>query len=103
MAVPNDISRFRNTELILVDDQEVFGTWSQPQFLLERPDESLINKFRVTSALEGRPDLIAARLYGTPQLDWVLVAFNNVRDVLNWPRAGDTIEYPLETVVFPQL
>ena len=63
----------------------------------------MIGVYQVTSETEGRPDLIANAVYGNPQLDWILIAFSNVYDTLNWPRAGDFIEYPLDVVVLPQL
>ena len=102
MAEVHDTSRFTKTELILEDGVETFGTWSMPSYLIERPIDDNIKKFKVMSALEGRPDLIANQLYGTPSLDWVLIAFNGVRD-LNWPRAGDTIEYPIPRIVVTEL
>ncbi len=96
-------SRLKKTPPTIVDGKETFGVWVQPDFLLERPSEDNIGVFSVTNQFEGRPDLISHRLYGTPLLDWVLIAFNGVRDPFNWPRAGDLIEYPLDTVVLPQL
>jgi hypothetical protein len=103
MADLDQFSRFQASQPIIYDGVDTFGTWTQPSFLRERPQEDQIGVFRVTSPLEGRPDLIANQLYGTPLLDWVLISFNNARRSLNWPRSGDTIEYPLETVVLPEL
>jgi hypothetical protein len=103
MTTFEDMSRFSKTEKVIQDGIETVGTSVQHNFLKERPDESLIKRFYVTNAVEGRPDLIAARVYGLPELDWVLIAFNKARDVLNWPRAGDVIEYPIASVVIPDL
>lgn len=103
MADLDQFSRFQQTEPIIFDGVNTFGMWTQPSFLKERPAEDDIGIFRVTSALEGKPHNIANELYGTPLLDWVLIAFNNARGALNWPKAGDTIEYPLDTVVLPEL
>jgi hypothetical protein len=103
MADLDQFSRLQQTERIIFDGVDTFGSWTQPSFLKTRPSEADIGVFRVTSALEGRPDLIAYRLYGTPLLDWVLISFNKARRALNWPRAGDSIEYPLDTVVLPEL
>lgn len=99
----DEFSRYRNTEQVVFDGEESIGSWTQPSFLINRPTEDLIGVFRVTSALEGRPDLIANQLYGTPLLDWILIAFNNARDTLNWPKTGDTIEYPLRRIVIPEI
>lgn len=99
----DDFSRFKDTELVIVDGKETFGRWKPFSFLTQRPPSEFIGVFQVTSALEGRPDLISNNLYGTPNLDWVLLSFNKVFETLNWPRTGDLIEYPLETIILPEL
>lgn len=103
MSELSQFSRFYKTERVIMDGAETFGTWDPPSFLTKRPPDDKIGVFRVTSATEGRPDLIANRLYGTPLLDWVIISFNGVSDTMNWPRAGDVIEYPLVNVVLPEL
>jgi len=97
-----DFSRLRKTDMVIVDGVETFGVWTQPSYLIARPDEQQIGKFKVANQYAGRPDLIANTLYGTPLLDWVLMAFNNVTE-LNWPSAGTIIEYPVDSLVFPEL
>jgi len=103
MPILDDFSRFRQTELIIVDGKETYGPWVAPAFLKERPPEDKIGVFKVTSAVEGRPDLISNAVYGTPLLDWVIISFNKVRNTLNWPRTGDLVEYPLDSVVLPEI
>lgn len=98
-----DFSRFSRTEMVIVDGKETFGRWSSYSFLKERPAEENIEIFKVTSAVEGRPDLISNQVYGTPLLDWVLIAFNNARGALNWPKTGDLVEYPVESIVVPEV
>lgn len=99
----DEFSRFKRTPPTIVDGKETYGRWVSFPFLTERPDEDFIRVFQVTSALEGRPDLISQQIYSTPLLDWVLIAFNGVRDPLNWPRSGDLIEYPVDIIVLPEL
>lgn len=99
----DEFSRFKRTPPVIVEGKETYGRWVMPGFLKTRPDESFIRVFQVTSALEGRPDLISFQVYSTPLLDWVLIAFNGVRDPLNWPRAGEMIEYPSDVIVLPEL
>ena len=99
----DEFSRYKSTEEILFDGNETIGSWSQPSFIITRPTDDLIGVFRVTSALEGRPDLISNQLYGTPLLDWVLISFNNARSALNWPKAGDSIEFPIRSLVIPEI
>lgn len=103
MADLDRFSRLQQTEPVIFRGVETFGRWRQPSFLRRRPAEDQIGVFRVTSATEGRPDLISNEVYGTPFLDWVLISFNNARRAINWPKAGDSIEYPLDSVVLPEL
>lgn len=96
-------SRLKNTPTVRYRDQIIYGMWVRPPFLTTklRPDQ--IGTLIVDNTLEGRPDKIAHYLYGSPQLDWILISFNNASDVLNWPRTNDIIKYPLDSVVIPQL
>lgn len=101
-------SRFQFTPTVLVtlpngETVETFGTWKMPNFLKKRPADENIGRYVVTSGVEGRPDEIAAEIYGSQYLDWILVAFNNAVDPLNWPKAGTVLEYPLPRVVFAEI
>lgn len=99
----SDLSRFSSTEMVIIEGNETYGRWNMPSFLKEQPDDSDIGIFKVTASTECRPDLISQEIYGTPLLDWVLISFNNVRNVLNWPKSGDLIEYPVESIVIPEV
>lgn len=108
-------SRFQTTDTILLplpggdpggdtgQVVETFGVWRKPSFLRNRPNNDQIGKYQVQTGRVARPDLIATDLYGSPFLDWVIIAFNNATDVLNWPDAGAVIEYPLPTIVFSEI
>lgn len=96
-------SRYRNTDLTIVEGLETVGVWEQPSYLVKRPSESLISRYYVDNAFEGRPDLIANLYYGNPRLDWVIIAFNNPSELLNWPRAGDIIEIVDSSLVYSAL
>ncbi len=102
MALDN-FSRFINTDPVIYNGLETYGRWKQFSFLAKRPSDDLISVYQVTSQFEGRPDLIAFTLYGNAQLDWVLLAFNNVFETLGWPRTGSLIEYPVDSVVLSEL
>jgi len=52
---------------------------------------------------KGRPDLIAYDLYGSTELDWLLIAFNDAFNVFNWPRAGDVINAPIPDIVLGEV
>ena len=103
MSELGDNSRFVTTESIIVDGKETLGRWSEPRFLTESVPESDIYAFQVDNRYEGRPDAIANILYNSPDLAWVLIAFNQARDPMNWPRAGDVIKYPDRSIVFSEL
>lgn len=95
----NQFSRFKTTESVLYQGKETISTWKKPSFLTKEISQSLVYSFQVTAEYNGRPDLISNRLYQTPFYDWVLLAFNNVTDTLNWPPTGLIIKYPDKTLV----
>lgn len=99
----SDHSRFRRQDTIIVDGVETMGRWKEPRWSLVRPDRSDISTFHVTNNYEGRPDRIADVIYGDPTMDWVLIAFNKVRNPLNWPKTGTVLEYPAGRIVFQEL
>ncbi len=102
-------SRFRLSEPIIYDGVETFGIFVKPSWLIQKPSDEFIGTFKISNIIEGRPDLVANQIYGTPLLDWVLISFNaayydnGARDVLNWPRANALIMYPVDSIVFPSL
>jgi hypothetical protein len=99
----DDYSRFAKTEKVIVDGHDTYGRWSSYSFLTEQLASNEIGSYRVGPATENRPDMISNAIYGTPLLDWVLIAFNNVTDVLNWPKSGMIIKYPAEAIVMPEI
>ena len=96
-------SRFRRQKPIYVNGVETMGRWNEPSWMKQRPDPSNVSTFVVTNDYEGRADKIANFIYGGPTMDWVLIAFNQVREPLNWPKTGTVVEYPSGAVVFPSL
>lgn len=102
-GILGEFSRFSKTEMIIVDGVETFGRWKEYSFLKNRPADDDIGVIQITSQLEGRPDSLSQQIYGTPELDWVIIAFNNIRETLNWPKAGDLVEYPVESIVLPEV
>lgn len=106
----NSFSRLLKTDQIIFQGKETFGSWSSFSWLETRPADNLISNFYVTSAMAGRPDRIAAQVYGSPRLDWVLIAFaarisndQTARMGLLWPKAGQIIEIPNESLVMTSL
>jgi hypothetical protein len=96
-------SRYTTTPETEYDGAHTYGKWKSYNFLTESLAENQTRTLYITNAYEGRPDLISQQIYNTTKLDWVLIAFNKVRNPLNWPRAGDIIRYPLESVVMTEI
>lgn len=91
-------SRFYGTDTTVFNGQETMDVWSIPDYLLN-VKEANIRYFTVTSNYSSRPDLISYELYGSTNYDWLLLTFNNVTDVLNWPPSGLRIKYPVKTII----
>lgn len=103
MTTISDFSRFKHTELLIEDGAEVFGTWNPPEYISGNIQDDKIANYKVNNTVEGRPDLISNELYGTPHFDWVLIAFNNPTEILNWPKAGLVIKYPIRSIVLTNI
>ena len=101
MTKLDSYSRFSQTQETIYKGNETYGMWSGYDFL--NRDDVATGVFRVPNHLVGRPDRISARLYGTPLLDWAIIAFNNPSEILGWPHAGELIKYPLDSEVFPSI
>lgn len=106
--VVDSTSRFQLTPAVIVDGPngekvETFGIWVRPKFLQTRPSKENIGKYAVDAGHAGRPDKIAAQIYGVSLYDWIIIAFNNAYETAGWPKAGTTIEYPLPQVVFIEI
>lgn len=96
-------SRFYKTQTVVFDGEEVFGKWDSPSFVGRNLRDGEYTPYQVDNAREGRPDMISNEVYGTTQLDWVLIAANGARGALNWPRAGDVIKVPIVDLVSSEL
>lgn len=110
MAELGEFSRFNKTPEVIIEGNETFGVWTSPSWLKNKPKDSQIGVFRVVNQFEGRPDRISNQIYGTTKLAWVLISFNAMhnndrlaRNGFGWPRAGQTILYPLDSIVFPEV
>jgi hypothetical protein len=102
--MPGSFSRFKNTQFIQRGNVTTYGRWTRPSFL----DRSLIDpteiqKVKIDQTLARRPDLIALKLYGIPELDWVITMFNRPLNTLGWPKAGIVIEAPTKKIVMQNL
>ena len=96
-------SRFIYTPLVTFQDKETYSKWVPTDVFKTRPAEQFITKYKVPQNQGGRPDLIAYTLYNDVNLDWVIIAFNNPRDVLGWPKPLEVIEIPDISLVLGEL
>lgn len=104
MALSRDpFSRFFGTDTTIFHDEEIYGKWNPPEIVKNNKNDSRTYVLVVDKSLEGRPDLISDRYYGTTKLDWLIIAFNNARQALNWPRVGEVIRVPHEDIATEEL
>ena len=99
----DSFSRFKETQPIIFDGKETFGSWKMPQFLVQDIDELQIIRIMVTNGRNGRPDLIASDIYGSPQYFWVLIAYNKPKNPIGWPAVGEVIRAPIADIVLANL
>lgn len=102
-------SRFRQTEAIITPSGfTTFGIMKKFKFLdRNNLDISQIGKITITGDLVGRADLIAYEVYKRSDLDWVITMFNHVINPFKypkqWPEVNQVVEYPISSVVLPEL
>lgn len=96
-------SRYVNTPLITFDGKETYGKWVEMAVFKTRPPADQVFKYQVPANYAGRIDLVAQDVYSDVNLGWVLIAFNNARDVFGWPKPLDVIEYPSFSLIFKEL
>lgn len=85
------IDRYTQLEKVETKGYVIPGPYIDPTFLTVKETEST---YKVGTGYAGRPDLIAQAVYGDSALFWVIIAYNNVTKVMNWPQIGEVIRYP---------
>lgn len=99
ISLPSN-SRFKlSTPILTADGKETFGVMTKFDFL--KTDR--YRTITINSYYAHRPDLIADDVYGSPSFYWVVIIFNKVRDPFQWPKIGDVIRLPVNSVVLPEL
>lgn len=96
-------SRFYDTDSVSFDDQTTFGYWSKPDLLSRKLKDDEVIRYVVNSNVAGRPDLISQEIYSTTKLDWLIISYNKVNGVFNWPKSGDVIEIPKPSLVSSEI
>lgn len=96
----DNLSRFKTTEPITIDQKETYGLWDPPTYTnLTQLNTNQIITIKIDQSLAGRPDLIANKHYGTPLLEWVIIMSNKPQNPLGWPKTGQTIKIPNRTLI----
>lgn len=96
----NDFSRFKETELVTRQGVQTFGRWVRPDFVnLSKLEAEDIISLTIDQRFAGRPDLISLEFYGVPQLEWIVVMFNNPLNPLGFPVIGSVIKLPSKAAV----
>lgn len=60
-------------------------------------------RYTITSTTAGRPDLVANLFYGSTELEWVVLQYNNIVDILEEFVAGKSIRLPSRNFVHTNL
>lgn len=74
------------------------GWWERRIFPSSIDDIKII----IPSKYSGRPDLLAAEIYGRATLMWVILQYNNIVDINTEFVVGKTIKVPTPKRVFTQ-
>ncbi|MDP1712442.1 MAG: hypothetical protein Q8K86_08295 [Candidatus Nanopelagicaceae bacterium] len=93
--------RFNTTDPVIKDNKVTYGLWSRPEFLRSQADDDVY--YIVDNTKEGRIDLIANEVYGTPHLSWIIPAAMHQIDCLNWPTTGTALRLPSPSRVFAEV
>ena len=75
------------------------GWWERREIPTSDDDISLI----ITPIYNRRPDLLAADLYGTPSMQWLVLQYNNILDINTEFVEGKELVLPSEERVMMDL
>lgn len=105
MPIFGSNSRYKRSEVVRLPNGKESPTFVRGfDFLDPQKVGDQVLKFQVTPAFAHRPDLIANRVYGSPQLYWVVIMFNSPNSsAFRWPVNGEEITLPVEGLVVPEL
>lgn len=78
------------------------GWWERDVKLLERADDDIII-YSLPAVFAGRPDLISFDLYGSNNLEWVILQYNNVVDINEEIVAGARLVVPSRERLFSSI
>jgi hypothetical protein len=59
--------------------------------------------FNLTPKYHNRPDLLAFEVYGRPDLQWFVLQYNNILDVIEEFTSGTQITLPTKQRLFGQM
>ena len=88
-------SRYANSTVMYYTENKIitFSTYKKTQNE-EQKNTGLRTKFYVvTPGTEYRPDLVSAKVYGTPDFWWRVMEYNNIKDIFDF-KAGLNLKLP---------
>lgn len=75
------------------------GWWERKVFSKSPTDVT----YTITAKYAHRPDLLAFDLYGRSTLQWIIMQYNNVSDLYEDFKVGDTIVLPTRSRLYGEL
>lgn len=73
--------------------------WERTNFRTEETDAINSIEYKITNTTEFRPDIVAFEMYGTTELEWLILQYNNIVDITEEFKAGKTIRLPSKQFV----
>lgn len=79
--------------------QKKLGWWERrTDFLTPAPDDIII--YALPKVYEGKPGLLTYDIYGREDLEWIVLQYNNIVDIVEEFVAGARINLPSKRRVF---
>ena len=78
------------------------GWWERSATLIERAADD-ITILSLPALYDGRPDLLSFDMYGSNNLEWLILQFNSIVDINEEFVTGATITLPSHTRVFSSI
>ena len=97
-----DLSTWRSRydlkdQLLLKNDRLVIRNMRKSDLI--SPTNSTDMEYQVEAKEAYRPDIIANKVYGDPRLAWIILSFDNMKDVFEL-KAGIRIIIPSATTIY---
>jgi hypothetical protein len=78
--------------------EKKLGWWERKSDIEKNQVDDIV--FKITPKYENRPDLVAYDIYNRPDLEWIVLMYNNIIDINEEFITGKTIFLPSVDRVF---